>query len=117
MARKYVLAWRRSCDSWAIKRRQYFVNKYGPSIYTKFLLSMLLHVYSECALDFLSLSAFLDLHSIRDDEATTSKQLIFFNALTDIALLHGKTQLKMQNMMSYESIHAFPKISPNYGFR
>ena len=31
-------------------------------------------------------SAFLDLQSIRDDEATTSKELIFFNALTDVPL-------------------------------
>ena len=31
-------------------------------------------------------SAFLDLQSIRDDETTTSKKLIFFNALTDVPI-------------------------------
>ena len=31
-------------------------------------------------------SAFLDLQSIKDDEATTSKELIFFNALTDVPI-------------------------------
>ena len=35
----------------------------------------------------------------RDDETTTSKKLIFFNALTDapiIELLHGKHELKAE---------------------
>ena len=32
-------------------------------------------------------SAFLDLQSIRDDEATTSKKLIFFNDLTDVPII------------------------------
>ena len=32
-------------------------------------------------------SAFLDLQSIRDDETTTSKKLIFFNALTDVPII------------------------------
>ena len=35
-------------------------------------------------------SAFLDLQSIRDNEATTSKQLIFFNALTDVRITSRK---------------------------
>ena len=33
------------------------------------------------------ISAFLDLQSIRDDEATTSKKLIVFNALTDVPII------------------------------
>ena len=33
------------------------------------------------------LSAFLDLQSIRDDETTTSKKLIFLNALTDVPII------------------------------
>ena len=40
-------------------------------------------------------SVFLDLQSIRDDEATTSKQLIFFYALTDVRIT---LQLKLQNL-------------------
>ena len=59
MARRYVLAGWRPYDSRAIKRRQYFVSKYGSSIYIKplfsLLLSMLVHVYSS---DFLFSSAF-----------------------------------------------------------
>ena len=30
---------------------------------------------------------FLDLQSIRDDETTTSKKLIFFNVLTDVRII------------------------------
>ena len=36
--------------------------------------------------DLIFFSAFLDLQNIRDDEATTSKELIFFNALTDVLI-------------------------------
>ena len=46
-------------------------------------------------------SAFLDLQSIRDDEATTSKELIFFNALTDvliIKLIQEKHELKLRTL-------------------
>ena len=32
-------------------------------------------------------SAFFDLQSIRDDETTTFKKLIFFNALTDVPII------------------------------
>ena len=51
---------------------------------------MLVHVYSgyqykdNKSSDFLFFSAILDLQSIRDDEATTSIELIFFNAMTDV---------------------------------
>ena len=38
-------------------------------------------------------SAFLDLQSIRDDEATTPKELIFFNALTDVPIISRKTRV------------------------
>ena len=45
--------------------------------------------------------AFLDLQSIRDDETTTSKKLIFFTALTDVPiiyLLQGKHELKLRTL-------------------
>ena len=77
---------------------------------------MLLHVYSVYFF-----SAFLDLQSIRDDEATTSKELIFFNALTDVPITSRKTRVEVANsgktMMFYESIQTFPKISENSWFR
>ena len=47
------------------------------------------------------LLAFLDLQSIRDNETTTSKKLIFFNALTYvpiIQLLQGKHELKLRTL-------------------
>ena len=63
--------------------------------------------------DFLFFSAFLDLQSIRDDEATSLKELILFNALTDGPSTSGKTQVDIANsgktMTFYESIRAFPK--------
>ena len=40
---------------------------------------------------FLFFSAFLDLQSIRDDEA--SKELIFFNTLTDVTITSRKTRV------------------------
>ena len=42
-------------------------------------------------------SAFLDLQSIRDDEATTSKVLIFFNALTNVPIPSLKTRVEAAN--------------------
>ena len=41
---------------------------------------------------FLFFSAFLDLQSIRDDEA--SKELIFFNTLTDVTVTSKKTRVQ-----------------------
>ena len=56
-------------------------------------------------------SAFLDLESIRDDEATTSKELIFFIALTDVPITSRKIRVEVANsgktMRFYESIQAF----------
>ena len=61
------------------------------------------------------------MQSIRDEEATTSEELIFFNALTDVPITSRKTRVAVANsgktMMFYESIRAFPKISENYRFR
>ena len=57
------------------------------------LYSMLLYVIVDVNKDlnlFLS-SVFSDLQSIRDDEATASKELIFFNALTDVPITSRKT--------------------------
>ena len=51
--------------------------------------SMLLGVNKD--LIFFLFSAPLDLQSIRDDEATTSKELIFFNALADVPITSRKT--------------------------
>ena len=47
-------------------------------------------VNKDVSSDFLYFSAFLHLQSIRGDEATTSKQLIFFNALTDVRITSQK---------------------------
>ena len=47
--------------------------------------------------DFRFFSAFLDLQSIRDDEATTSNELIFFNALTASLITSGKTGVEVAN--------------------
>ena len=40
---------------------------------------------------FFFFSAILDLQRIRDDEATTFKELIFFNVLTDAPISSRKT--------------------------
>ena len=60
---------------------------------------MLLHGMSikMYALIFFSFLCSLDLQSIRDDEATTSMQLICCNALTDLHISSRKKQLKLQN--------------------
>ena len=46
--------------------------------------------------------------------ATTSKELIFFNALTDVPVTLRKTRVEVANsgktMTFYESIQAFPQI-------
>ena len=64
-------------------------------------------------------SAFLDLQSIRDDEATASKELMFFNALTVFPITSRKTWVANsgKTMTLYESIRAFPKISEDSRFR
>ena len=49
--------------------------------------------------DCLFFSAFLDLQRIRDDEATTAKELIFFNALTDVLITSRKPRVeKLQTL-------------------
>ena len=77
----------------------------------------MLHVNKDESSDFLFFSAFLDLQSIREDKATTSKELIFFNALTDVPITSRKTQVEVANsgktMTFYESIRVFLKISEN----
>ena len=60
-------------------------------------------------------SVLLDLQSIRDDEVTTSKELIFFNTLTDVPITSQKTQVEVA-MTFYESIRAFPRMSKNSRF-
>ena len=47
--------------------------------------------------DLIFFSAFLDLQSIRDDEATTSKEPIFFNALPDVPITSRKTRVEVAN--------------------
>ena len=59
-------------------------------------------------------SAFLDLQSIRDDETTISKKLIFFNALTDVPIITSrKTRVEVANsgktMTFYERSELFRK--------
>ena len=71
------------------------VSKYGSPIYIlplfSLLLSIMLHADKDVSSDFLFFSVFLDLQSIRDDEATTSMELIFFNVLTDVPITSRKT--------------------------
>ena len=49
---------------------------------------------------------------MRDDEATTSKEFIFFNTLTDVPITSRKTRVENANsgktMTFYESIRGFP---------
>ena len=74
-------------------------------------------VNKDVSSDCLFFSAFLNLQSIKYDEATTFKELIFFNALTDIPITSQKTRVEVaksgKTMMFYGSIQAFPKISKN----
>ena len=57
-------------------------------------------------------SAFLDLQSIRDDETTISKKLIFFNALTDVPIIlitSRITRVEVANSGSFsENIRKLP---------
>ena len=61
------------------------------------------------------------MQSIREDEATTSKELIFFNALAYVPMTSRKAWAEVANsgktMTFLESIRAFPKISENSHFR
>ena len=59
-------------------------------------------------------SAFLDLQSIRDDEATTTKELSFFNALTDVPITSRKTQVEVAN---WQNIDVLSSSSENSRFR
>ena len=64
--------------------------------------------------DLIFFPAFLDLQSIRDDEATTPKSSFSLMIWQMLRLLHGKHELKLQTgktMMFHESIRAFPEIS------
>ena len=71
--------------------------------------------------DLIFFFAFLDLQSIRDDEATNHKELIFVNALNDVLITSRKTRVEVTNsgktMTFCESIRAFPKISEISRFR
>ena len=63
--------------------------------------------------DLIFFSGFLDLQSIKDYEATTAKELIFFNALTD-ALITSRTRVEVANsgktMMFYAELYRiYPK--------
>ena len=50
------------------------------------------------ALIFFLFSAYLDLQSIRDDEATTSKELISLMLWHMFRLLYGKHELRLQTL-------------------
>ena len=54
-------------------------------------------------------SVFLDLQSIRDNEATTSKELIFFNALTDVPITSRKTRDEVANSGKMKASELFRK--------
>ena len=63
---------------------------------------MLVYVYSgyqykDVLKALIFFSAFLDLQSLKDDEATTSNELIFFNALTDVLITSRKTGVEVAN--------------------
>ena len=72
--------------------------------------------------DLIFFSAILDMQKIRDDEATTSKELIFFNSLTYVPIMDylRKTRVEVANpgktMTFYESIRAFPEILRKFPF-
>ena len=59
-------------------------------------------------------SAFLDLQSIRDDEATTSKELIFFNALTDVPITSRKTRVVVANSGKTMTFYVASKLFRKY---
>ena len=88
-----------------LKRRQYFVSKWFVNLHLTFIFIVVIDVVTcnvyTCSRWQYFFWAFLDLQSIRDDETTTSKKLIFFNASTDvpiIKLLHGKHGLKLRTL-------------------
>ena len=45
----------------------------------------------------MDVNRFSDLQSIRDDEATISKELNFSNALTDVLITSRKTRVEVAN--------------------
>ena len=47
--------------------------------------------------DLIFFSAFLDLQSIRGDDATTPKELIFFSAMTHVPITSRKTRVEVAN--------------------
>ena len=76
------------------KRRQYFVSKWFVNLHLTVIFIVPIDVVTCIYMQLMSIkigfsffSAFLDLQSIRDDETTTSKKLIFFNALTDVRII------------------------------
>ena len=66
---------------------------------------MLLHV----KIGFSFFSAFLHLQSISDDETTTSKKLIFINALTDVRKTRVEVANSGKTMTFYERSELFRK--------
>ena len=72
---------------------------------------------ADCNKDLIFFSAFLDLKSIRDDEATTQRSSFSLMLWQMLWLFHGKHELKLptlakhpgKTMTFYESIRAFPK--------
>ena len=76
------------------KRRQYFVSKWFVNLHLTVIFIVPIDVVTCIYMQLMSInigfsffSAFLDLQSIRDDETTISKKLIFFNALTDVQII------------------------------
>ena len=76
------------------KRRQYCVSKWFVNLHLTVIFIVPIDVVTCIYMQLVSIkigfsffSAFLDLQSIRDDETTTSKKLIFFNALTDVRII------------------------------
>ena len=61
-------------------------------------------------------SAFLHLQSIRDDETTTSKKLIFFNALTDVRKTRVEVANSGKTMTFYERSELFQKYPKTFLF-
>ena len=91
MARRCVLAEMETLMTLGrLKIRQYFVSKWFVNLHLTFIFIVVMYIHLvdvNIQVGFSFFSAFLDLQSIRDDETTTSKKLIFFNALTDVPII------------------------------
>ena len=71
---------------------QFTVNLYFHCCYLCYYMYIV-----DCNKDLIFFSEFLDLQSIRDDEATTQRSFFFFNALTDALITSRKIRVEVAN--------------------